>query len=167
MTNPAEQIEQPDTATGDAGATVPERPSQDDAPPVRRGRGRPPKNPGATPNKETPGAAPKRGRPAGASKKVYSIDEIQLLGKQLVGIHQMAAMMTQIPEAQISDPEGLMMAQSIVNVANQYDLELDGKTGAMIQLLATAAMIYAPRVIMVKRRMSEQAQSGVVQTPVQ
>lgn len=140
----------------DTGAATP-LPEVDNAPPVKRGRGRPPKSASNETQKETvTGAAPKRGRPAkGASKKTYTVDEIGILGKQLVGIHQMVFMMTQIPETQLSDPEGLMLAQSIVNVADQYDLEIDGKTGAAIQLLATAAMIYAPRAIAFKRRVAQ------------
>lgn len=165
MTTPTETIENTGATNEDVSGDAPgtEQPPQDDAPPVRRARGRPRKDGSTAPTKETPsGSAPRRGRPPkSGTKKVYSVDEITLLGKQLVGIHAMASMMTQIPEAAISDPEGLMMAQSIVNLADQYDLELDGKTGAAIQLLATAAMIYAPRVIAVKRRMAaEQANTS-------
>jgi len=51
-------------------------------------------------------------------------------------------------------------------VCDQYSLSVDGKTGAAIQLLAAAAMIYAPRAFMIKRRLEEQRKVAE-QTPMQ
>lgn len=135
-------------------------PPVDNAPPVKRGRGRPPKNPGAaSPNKETPtGSAPRRGRPPKSDKKVYSIDEIKLMGKQLTGLHIMVAQIGGLPELAISEQEGELLAQSIINVADQYDLAIDGKTGAALQLAMTAAMIYGPRALHIRARVAAQKQ---------
>lgn len=157
MTNPAEQIEeleQPDLS--EAGM---ETPPVDDAPPVRRARGRPRKDGSSGPAKESvSGTGAKRGRPAKtAAKRVYSQDDVTLLGNQLVGIHRMASFMTQLPEVTILEPEGEAMAKAIITMADQYDLELDGKTGAALQLFATAAMIYAPRIIAIRRRLQKEA----------
>lgn len=128
---------------------------QDNAPPVKRGRGRPRKDASAAagPTKETPsGTPPKRGRPPKSDKKVYSVDEIALMGKQLVGLHIMVAQISGMGELAIGDQEGFLLAQSIVNVADQYDLAIDGKTGAALQLAMTAAMIYGPRALAIRAR---------------
>lgn len=150
-----------ETQNENGATTAPEEiqsqtPPQDDAPPVKRRRGRPPKNPEMQ-KEGVSGTAPKRGRPPKSKEKhSYTPEEISVLGRQIVGIHAMVAGITKIPEAAIGDDEGSMMAQAIVNMADQYDLELDGKTGAALQLFATAAMIYAPRVIHFKNRMRNQ-----------
>lgn len=164
MSTPQESLNgaENETLAGAIGGEGPqiETPPQDDAPPVRRRRGRPPKNPDALGNKETPtGTAPKRGRPAKTDKKVYSVDEIALMGKQLTGIHIMVAQIAQLPEMQISEQEGVLLAQSIINVADQYDLAIDGKTGAALQLAMTAAMIYGPRAMAIRSR-AKQAQAN-------
>ena len=153
MSDPQETTNENAASTANDDQQGQQLPTQDDAPPVKRRRGRPPKNPDMQ-KESVSGSAPKRGRPPkGREKKVYSADEISTLGRQLCGIHMMVAEITKIPEAAIQEPEGMMMAQAIVNMADQYDLELDGKTGAALQLFATAAMIYAPRVIHFKNRM--------------
>lgn len=88
------------------------------------------------------------------------------LAKQLVGIHQLVAMITGIPEAQIQEEEGKALATAIVGVCNEYDLSVDGKTGAAIQLFAAAAMIYTPRVLHYNgRKAKEQAENARDITP--
>ena len=152
MSEPQETIEQPNEATQNL---APENePVIDNAPPVKRGRGRPPKNASASTQKETvTGEAPRRGRPPkSGSKKVYSADDISLMGKQLVGLHIMIAQISGMPEMAIAEQEGALLAQSIVNVADQYDLAIDGKTGAALQLAMTAAMIYGPRALAIRAR---------------
>lgn len=108
--------------------------------PPRR-RGRPPKNPVL--EAETPGAV--SAKSASAPKKRAAKIDGDLLAKQLVGIHMMAATMSGIPECGISEDEGKLMATAITGVASHYNLDLDGKTGAFIQLMGVAAMIYLPR----------------------
>ena len=126
--------------------------------PPKRRRGRPSKNPAliaegiSSEEKKSRAAKPKR------QKHVYSADAIALMGKQIVGIHSMAAIATGLGELQISDAEGQALAQSVVNVADQYGLEIDGKTGAALQLFATCAMIYGPRYLAVRGR-AQQARS--------
>jgi len=141
---------------------------------------------------ETPVEAPKRkrGRPSNAEKVIHETiaatadgaankpgpkpakktggktADPALLGKQLVGIHALAAMFTQLPELQLSEQEGEQLGAAIINVCDQYSLSVDGKTGAAIQLLAAAAMIYAPRAFMIKRRLEEQRKVAE-QTPMQ
>lgn len=163
MTNPQETQTIEDAPTVDEPEQLTET-IVDNAPPVKRGRGRPPKNAAAGgPAKESPsGSAPRRGRPPKSDKKVYSIDEIKLMGKQLVGLHVMVAQIGGIPELMIDEQSGELLAQSIINVADQYDLAIDGKTGAALQLAMTAAMIYGPRALAIRARMANQRQQQTV-----
>lgn len=123
-------------------------------------RGRPPKNPPkdgdpspVDPNAEAP---KKRGRPSGKKHKVnLSGDDISLIGKQVTGLHKLAAIATGIPELELSDQEGATLGQAIANVAQEYDLALDGKTGALLQLAAACGMIYVPRFLHLKKRVAQ------------
>lgn len=109
---------------------------------------------------EKPGAA-KPGKRKAAS---FDSATIAMMGKQLAGMHQIAFMATGIPEVVISEAEGIMLAQGICNVCEQYNLSIDGKTGATLQLAFTAAAIYGPRALSVRARamraQAQQAQSG-------
>jgi len=113
----------------------------------------------------------RRGRPPGAKAKpkpkktIYGGDEIGIMGRQLVGVHQIVAMVTGIPEIQIQEQEGALLAQSIANVANEYGLEIDGKTGASVQLFMTVAMIYGPRFLQFRARAKSAQQSNDVTIP--
>jgi hypothetical protein len=136
----------------------PETPS--DTPPKKR-RGRPPKNPSLITEGVSSGSAEsvKPGREKGTRRAAFTTTDIDAMGKQLVGIHLLLVQVTGIPEMQISADEGKALAQSVVNIAEQYDLEIDGKTGAAIQLFATAAMIYGPRAFHYRARMSQASQA--------
>lgn len=145
----------PDDQQGPPETQVPES-----EPPKRR-RGRPPKNPQLNQETVTPGAKAKPG-PKPKKAAAYGADEIGIMGRQLVGVHQIVAMVTGIPEFVIQEQEGAILAQSIANVANEYGLEIDGKTGASIQLFMTVAMIYGPRFLQFRARakQAQQAQTG-------
>lgn len=134
---------------------TPETPQND--PPVKRGRGRPSNAEKkliaeGVPHANASQAAPK---PTRQKKGAKSGEEIAALGKQLAGIHQMAAMLTGMPELAIHEQEGVMLAGGILGVAEQYDLSIDGKTGAALQLLAAAAMVYGPRLMQINARMKQ------------
>lgn len=154
----AETQENQTVQNDDASKTVED---QQPANPVRRGRGRPPKDANAA------GAAPKKESVSGsnskAKKSAKSIGGVS--GEQLMGIHQMLYVFTgqQYPEIQLASPEAQMLADSINGVCEQYDLSIDGKTGAFLQLAGTAAMIYAPRYLAIRARMA-QAQPVDVQS---
>jgi hypothetical protein len=111
----------------------------------KRGRGRPP----SEPKLDTVGvdgeAIPK------ARKKSKPADE-KKLAKQLQGIHMIFSAMSGFSELQISDAEADALAIAIQNTADEYDLSLSGKTGALIQLLGAAAMIYIPRAVVINAK---------------
>lgn len=121
--------------------------AQPEAP--KRRRGRPPKNASAQPLEQqtiAPGTdAPKQKRKYTKRRATLDPEQVATLAKQLQGIHMMIASAVQVPELQISEIESVTLAQSLQTVSNEYGLSLSGKTGATIQLLATAAIIYMPR----------------------
>jgi hypothetical protein len=122
------------------------------SPPEKRGRGRPPKNQGDVPNAvPDTGAPPKRGRPRG--KKAEPIDA-NVLAQQMQGLHLIAAQITGLTELQLSDQEAIILSNSVVAVCEEYGLSMGGKTGALLQLLAAAGMIYLPRLVVVKKRVA-------------
>ena len=92
------------------------------------------------------------------SKKIDNIldaDAIAGLAKQIEGIHMLAAQISGIPEAVLSPADSTALASAVVGVCAQYDLSIDGKTGALLQLLGTASVIYIPRYFAFRRRVSE------------
>lgn len=150
--------------TGDSEVEIPglDTPptQQPDAEPVKRGRGRPKKTEtvekpqieqildeqnGTAPESEKP-QAKKRG-PKGGTKA-----SVEAMANQLVGVHQLVAMVTGIQEIQIAPQEGLALAGAIQNVCDEYGLSISGKTGAALQLLAAAAMIYGPRALAIHQK---------------
>jgi hypothetical protein len=141
--------------------------------PTRRRRGRPfqaKAAPGATPPlQETavgvdPTDSPQQERQRRTRKPSIDVDA---LTKQLKGIHALAANLLPIrmPDGklllELSDTEATQLANAITGVAKEYDLALDGKTGAAIQLLAAAAMIYGPRVYVIQKMRVQMKQQQV------
>ena len=112
-------------------------------PPKKRGRGRPP---GST-NKAKKEDGPKK-------RKQSTKSDNEKMARQICGIHLVIAQITGIPEIALSENDGVALAESVNNVCDQYDLAIDGKTGALIQLAGTAAMIYGPRVFAFHARMN-------------
>lgn len=120
--------------------------------PEKRKRGRPSNAEKAASAATAAGAAPvtdggkPRGRPSKKSAKPsFDSDARLALANQVKGLHTLAAMGTGIPELNLADQEAIMLADAMANVAEQYGLSLGGKTGALIQMAAACALIYAPR----------------------
>lgn len=102
------------------------------------------------------GGAKRGPKPKGAAKG----NDPTTLGKSLVGIHQLVAMVTGIPEAQLSEPEGQALAEAVCAVCEEYGFAVDGKTGAAMQLFGACAMIYGPRLFHFKARIAQQRAQG-------
>lgn len=147
------------TGNGNPEEIPPQTGTKEEVAPKKRGPGRPPKNPDAPTAEKIPNNP--SGATGGVKQRKKTTYDLGLLTNQLVGIHMMAYQMTGIPELQIAPQEGAALASAVIAVAEQYDLSIDGKTGAAIQLLATAAMIYAPRVMSVKKRAAEAQKNNV------
>lgn len=155
---PAQEKETPVVAAVET--PVVETPSEVETPessaPVRRGRGRPRRDgSGAAPvSPSAAGAAATKGKPGRPKKNARVSVDASALAKQIQGLHAIAALGTGIPEFNLRDDEAEMLGQAVSAVCEEYDLSLSGKTGAALQLLAAAAMVYAPRVMMVKARVA-------------
>lgn len=118
----------------------------------------------------------RRGRPAGSGTKTEGAKktnsrkaaDLDAFAKQVQGIHQMLAMMTGFGEVALSDVESKMLATSLNAMSEEYGLSLDGKTGAAIQLLGTAAVIYLPRAMVIRAKVAAAAEARAAQdaTPV-
>jgi hypothetical protein len=153
----------PPTPAGPASATPP--PSET-PPPRRRGRpfGSRSRNAALTetPVGDPPTGTPPEVEPQRRKRRSKAIDK-DALAKQLIGVHMIAAKLTQLPFVQIDENESRMLADAIENVAREYDLELSGRTGAFIQLIAVSAVVYGPRVMefqKLKRRAVAEAQAS-------
>lgn len=135
-------------------------------PPKKRGPGRPPKadsekRTGEEAAQAVPGTIKsKAGRPPGKKKRELSGEALSQLSKQVQGLHALASMATGIPELQLGDKEAEMLSQAMANVSAQYDLKIDGKTGAFIQLAGAMAMIYLPRLSVIKQRIAARKAGG-------
>jgi hypothetical protein len=125
----------------------------------KKRRGRPPRSPDAVKieSSKTPPVKPKR-------KTTKSVIE----GKQIAGLHAVAAHLTGLPELIISEAEGELLAGGIQAVAEEYGLELSGKAGAAIQLFSAAAIIYLPRLAAIasKKAAQQKAKNEVLNNEI-
>jgi len=125
-------------------------PPQETIAPVKRGRGRPPKG------ESTPGAAPSNRKATTTAKKEKEAEQsAEDFAAQIMGFHLVAAKFIG-PEIAISEKESFALAKSIKELSAQYDLSINPKAAASLQLLATVAIIYGPRVVMIKTRIAKE-----------
>ncbi len=92
------------------------------------------------------------------NKKIDTLldaESISSLAKQIEGIHMLASQISGIPEVVLSSDDSMALAGSVMVVCSQYNLSIDGKTGALLQLLGTASVIYIPRYFAFRRRIAE------------
>jgi hypothetical protein len=125
-------------------------------PTERRGRGRPSnasKGEAATPPpaegaKARPDAEQPRGRKGNATP-----NNVSKLADKLVIYHRMLATFSKMPELMITRDDALLLAESGLAVADEFDLEIGGRWAVLGAFVLTAGGIYAPRAIMVAARM--------------
>ncbi len=177
-------LEEEAAQTGNAGPTVePEAPTvagnvveEASAPsssePPKRRRGRPTDIERQL--RESVGAAPSGdgtatgGAKRGPKPKVKTVSDPAVLAKSLMGIHQLGAMLLQVPELQLSEDESKGLADAVTAVCEEYGLAIDGKTGAAMQLFGACAMVYGPRYFHFKMRIAkESAQREQANVPTQ
>jgi hypothetical protein len=53
------------------------------------------------------------------------------------------------PSLAINEEESKLLAQSVVNLLDQYDIVPDDKTTALVGLIMACAQIYGPRAVMI------------------
>lgn len=131
--------------------------------PAKPRRGRPPATAKST--SEAKATAPKARAPRKKAAPANEPIDPDTLAKQLQGVHVMVAMLTQAPEMQLSDAESVELAKAVSGVCAEYNLSLNGKTGALIQLLGAGAMVYLPRIMAIKQRKAkEQAEKELIES---
>jgi hypothetical protein len=101
----------------------------------------------------------KRGRkPGSTNEKKRDLDGIKTL---LVGIHQMLSVATGFSSLAIDDSEGAILADAIAKVGDEYKIKVDGKTGAFLTLAYALAVVYGPRIFVIRQEiMARNAQHG-------
>lgn len=78
--------------------------------------------------------------------------------KRLAAWHAVAAAMTQMPELLVSEAEAEQLVIAGNDVAAEFDLEVGGKTAAVLGLLGTAGAVYFPRMIAFMARLEQMRQ---------
>lgn len=126
------------------------------APPQPKRRGRPPgsKNTTETPTEKPigPDSAPRRGRP----KKPHIELDPEAIARQVRGIHGFIAMITGLPELNLSEAESIELAKASVNFSREFGWEPDPKVLAGIELFGVASFIYLPRFLHIAQRIKAQ-----------
>jgi hypothetical protein len=87
----------------------------------------------------------------------------RLLGRQLVGVHKLAAVMTNAPIIAITDDEGEKLGESLADIADYYGLTASRGAQLWISLAGTCAAVYGPKIFMMKiAKETAKAQRGQV-----
>lgn len=99
---------------------------------------------------ETEAASAAKARPSkrkGGGATVVTDADVDALGLQVFGAHQILAGITGLPELAISGPEAKMIAAQSMRTANAFGLDniMDSKWWALGSLAATCGAIYWPR----------------------
>lgn len=76
--------------------------------------------------------------------------DVKTLTTQLVGIHLLIAKVSGHPAMELSADEASMLAKSIADILEEYSLQTSGKTMLWINLIAAVAIIYLPRLMLIK-----------------
>ena len=130
-----------------------------DTPPQPRRRGRPRKETAT----ETAASAPAadgstietaEAAPRNRGGRPRKIDPAQSFAVQAAGLHAFLAAMFSAPFMALSDQEAAMMGRSMAAVAEEFGWENGGRIGAVIGLMATAAMVEAPRLMMLRQHIA-------------
>lgn len=144
-------------------------------PPKRRGRGRPfgsrtsvpplAEQPVGAESGEAQEPQPKR------RKRRSSQVDTEKMRKQILGVHQLVSKAVQhltgdenlAKLVQLDDTEAGMLAEGYAQVAREFDIEVfGGKTGALLQLIGAAAMVYGPRLVVFRHYQESTSRRGPV-----
>lgn len=113
---------------------------------TKRGRGRPRKS--ADGSTDATGSA---GQQAGKSKSQASKKlDVGLFARQIVGAHQMLAVITKNPIWAIDDKAAEALANALMDVMSHHSINVNPATLAYMKLIGIAAAIYGPKIMVVK-----------------
>ena len=95
----------------------------------------------------------RRGRkPGSTNKSKENAGRLAIGANQIQGLHVVLAKLTGQPIFEISEFEAQMLATSIANVSEHYDLTASSKTMAIVGLIGACGIVYVPRVVEVRRQ---------------
>lgn len=77
-------------------------------------------------------------------------DILENLAFQLKGIHELAALYTGLPVLQLTEDESKKLAVAARDVMQYYNFMPDPKVMAWVELLGVSAVIYIPRILLIK-----------------
>lgn len=86
------------------------------------------------------------------NRKAKNSASVDTLNGILTIIHTALAAATKTPELALEDEESRALATATANVLNEFDITPDPKIQAIVGLIATAGMIYGPRVVLIRMR---------------
>lgn len=125
-----------------------------EAPKKRRGRPAAPK----LDETEIGGSAATKKR--ATKKQVYTNEARAKFAQQIMGLHYLAANATGLEDLLITEQQSEMLAESLITISAEYGLSMSGKTGALLQLAGTAAIIYVPKIIVIKQKIRARQESA-------
>lgn len=124
--------------------------------------------PGGEPGNQTGGtlgdgsgvkpAAKKRGRPAGSTKSAGQIPPSlglknattpKNLARSIAGFHAMAAKFTKIKLFELEPEEAKELADAVIEIGAQYNVVINPKVAAWLNLFGVASAIYGPRIALI------------------
>lgn len=173
MTIDATSIVNGHQVDGDGFIVTPEQPQEtvvsqeqiavNSSEPPKKRRGRPP-NSSKLGGPESVSSSSASAKAKAKAKTSFSASDYETMGKQIVGMHEMAAMVTGLPMLRVTLEEGTAVAKALADVGEQYGLAIDGKTGATINLVLTLGMVYGPRLLHIKQARNQAAQQQAANT---
>lgn len=98
---------------------------------------------------------PKKPKKPTVKHKTISAEDLSSAAGQLQALHMMLAVITKIPEFQISSEESFALAKSLAEVQKEFGFVISGKTAALVGLMGTAAMVYVPRAPLITANIQE------------
>lgn len=79
-------------------------------------------------------------------RKTQAKTNLRFIEKALSGIHSILTVVTRDDLWELTDDETKTLAEALGNVQDQYDINLDPKTQAWLELTGVAAAVYGPRI---------------------
>lgn len=100
----------------------------------------------------------KRGRgsssaASGTRKQKVPVDA---LARFLAFAHMAVAGVTSTPELNLEEKESVMLARPLADILGLYNVEIDPRAMAMMELAGAASYIYGPRFMLIRMRLKEE-----------
>jgi len=84
--------------------------------------------------------------------------DLALIEKKILAYHQIGAMIAGVPEIALDEKEASFLAPDILAVLDQYEIDIDPRLQAWINLFITASAIYTPHYLVYLARVRAERQ---------